>query len=279
MPTSDCPNVTHSAPPLPSLSVIIPAYNEANRLPPTLRRIVGHLETRQAPYEILVVDDGSKDETAEVVERLADRHAQIRLLRSPVNMGKGAAVRHGMEAAQGDLQLFTDADGATPIEELERLEAAVSAGADLAIGSRALASRAAGFTVRAGWYRSALGSLFNALVQRLGIQGVSDTQCGFKLFRRAIARDLFSVSCVDGYAFDLELLYVAKRRGYRIAEVPVNWTDQPGSKVRPWRDGLVMIRELLGVRRRDMFGFYHRPYRPAPTRIEPALAPAEPSHF
>jgi dolichyl-phosphate beta-glucosyltransferase len=171
-------------------------------------------------------------------------------------MGKGAAVRRGIKAAQGGLQLFADADGATPIEELDRLEQAVDQGADVAIGSRALASRDVRYTVRARWHRSALGSLFNQAVQRLGLHGIQDTQCGFKLFRKPVAQDLFSVARINGYGLDLELLYVAKCRGYRVAEVPVNWTDQPGSKVRVTGDGLRMLHEMLVVRRNHANGLY-----------------------
>lgn len=176
------------------------------------------------------------------------------------------------------MQLFADADGATPIEELSHLESALAAGADLAIGSRALASQDPNYTVQARWHRSVMGSLFNAVVQRLGLRHIADTQCGFKLFRRSVAQDLFSVTCVDGYAFDLELLYVARQRGYRIAEVPVNWTDQPGSKVRPWRDGFLMLRELMAIRKRHAQGRYRPRAWPTLSTVEPALH-SEPSQL
>lgn len=262
----------------PSLSIIVPAYNEARRLPPFLQGTVTYLNQRRLSHEILVVDDGSDDHTAQAVERLAQHAPQIRLIQLSCNMGKGAAVRRGMQAARGTSQLFTDADGATPIEELARLESALAIGADLAIGSRALAAQDPHYTVQARWHRSVLGTIFNALVRRLGIRHITDTQCGFKLFRRSVARDLFSVTCVDGYAFDLELLYIARQRGYRIAEVPVNWTDQPGSKVRPWRDGFVMLRELMAIRKREARGQYRPRFRPALSTVEPALS-TEPSAF
>lgn len=263
----------------PYLSVIIPAYNEARRLPLYLQRVLAYLDRHRLSYEILIVDDGSQDRTAQAVELVAQHSLHVRLIRLTCNAGKGAAVRRGMQAARGELQLFTDADGATPIEELARLESALAAGADLAIGSRALASQDSGYTVRARWLRSALGTIFNSLVQRLGIRNIADTQCGFKLFRRSVARDLFSVSCVDGYALDLELLYIARRRGYRIAEVPVNWCDQPGSKVRPWRDGFVMLRELMAIREREARGLYRPRCRTTPGTMEPSLSSVEPSHF
>jgi dolichyl-phosphate beta-glucosyltransferase len=238
------------------LSVVIPAYNEASRILPYLRSIVHYLTRRARRFEIVVVDDGSLDDTASVVRDFARHLSSIRLLSLPTCIGKGAAVRHGMQAARGRWRLFTDADGATPISELDRLEQAIRSGAHIAIGSRSLASQQSAFTVKSHWYRSVLGNVFNAIVQASGITGIADTQCGFKLFEQAVAQDLFSVSCIDGYGLDLELLYIAQRRGYRIAEVPVNWTDQPGSKVRLVRDGLAMIRELTTIHRNDAKGLY-----------------------
>ncbi len=239
-----------------SLSVVIPAYNEARRLPPYLQSVVAYLNGRGLAYEILIVDDGSTDETAALIEQAGAQHRAIRLIRLSRNSGKGAAVRAGMQAAQGALQLFADADGATPIQELERLEAAIKNGADLAIGSRTLASRDHRYRVQARIHRTLLGNLFNRIVRLLGIRDINDTQCGFKLFRQSVAQDLFSVARIDGYGFDLELLYIAQHRGYRIAEIPINWTDQPGSKVRVLRDGLAMVREMLAVRRNNARGLY-----------------------
>ena len=239
-----------------SLSIVIPAYNEARRIPSYLQSVATYLAGRGLSYEILVVDDGSSDETAALIEQSATKNPCLRLLRLSHNSGKGAAVRAGMQAAQGALQLFADADGATPIQELERLEAAMNNGADLAIGSRTLASRDSRYRVRARLHRTLLGNLFNRIVRRLGIRDIHDTQCGFKLFRQSVAQDLFSVARIDGYGFDLELLYVAQQRSYRVAEVPINWADQPGSKVRVLRDGLAMLREMLAIRQNDARGFY-----------------------
>ena len=248
------------------LSVIIPAYNEARRILPYLQAITAYLDRRGFSYEILVVDDGSQDDTAMLVERAGTQYSHVRLIRFSRNSGKGTAVRAGMQAAQGELQLFADADGATPIQELERLEAAMHTGADLAIGSRTLASRDSRYRVQARLHRTLLGNLFNRIVQRLGIPGINDTQCGFKLFRKSVAQDLFSVARIDGYGFDLELLYIAQRRGYRIAEVPINWTDQPGSKVRVLRDGFRTLGEMLAVRRNSAGGLY------AAQRLTPDVA-------
>jgi dolichyl-phosphate beta-glucosyltransferase len=161
-----------------------------------------------------------------------------------------------MQSAVGSLQLFADADGATPIQEIARLEQALADGADMAIGSRALATQLPDFVVHARLHRSLFGTLFKAAVRQSGIRGILDTQCGFKLFRRTIARDLFAYASIDGFGFDLELLYIAQQRGYRVAEVPVNWFDQPGSKVRVFKDGLLMLRDLVMIRRNDRRGRY-----------------------
>ena len=244
------------------LSIIIPAHNEADRILPYLRDITDYMDRCARPYEVLVVDDGSTDDTASTVEDFCNSVSEVELIRLPLRRGKGAAVRRGMQAAVGQLQLFSDADGATPIAELARLEEAMEQGADLVIGSRVLASRSPEFLVQARLYRAVLGGLFNQVVRHSGIRGISDSQCGFKLFRRAVAEDLFAVSTIDGYGFDLEVLYVAQRRDYRIVEVPVNWTDQPGSKVRVLRDGLAMMRELTVIRQNDHKGLYSAPSFP-----------------
>jgi dolichyl-phosphate beta-glucosyltransferase len=260
-----CPSVSDSI----QWSIVVPAHNEADRILPHLQSITTFLRDREQPFEILVVDDGSTDDTATVVETLASSTPEIQLLRAPLRQGKGAAVRRGMQAAIGRLQLFTDADGATPIQELTRLEQAVTGGADLAIGSRSLAARLPDYAVQTRWYRTILSYLFNTLIQERGLRGIADTQCGFKLFRQTVAADLFGVSTIDGYGFDVELLYVAQQRGYHIAEIPVNWSHQPGSKFRIIRDGLAMLRELAVIRQNWAKGYYVGPshlrdFHPAP---------------
>ena len=229
-------------------SVVIPAYNEQDRVPRYLREVVSYFDGRDERYEILVVDDGSTDDTAARVREERAAHPAVRLLSLGTNQGKGAAVRAGMRHATGALRLMADADGATPIVEVKRLEAAVQGGADLAVASRALPDPSV--LVRARVHRRLAGRLFIAAVRALGVRQVVDTQCGFKLFRAAVADELFGALRTNGFGFDVELVLRAERRGYRIAEVPVNWTDQSGSKVGVLKDGPRMLAEIIAARRR-----------------------------
>jgi dolichyl-phosphate beta-glucosyltransferase len=225
----------------PRWSVVIPAYNEAQRLPPFLDTVVAYFEGRDEPYEVVVVDDGSRDGTSDVVQ--ARRYTSVRIVRREINGGKGIAVRTGMLAARGAYRLFADADGATPIQEIKRLEAPLLAGADVAFGSRAL--RDPGVSLVARRHRVIAGRIFNWLVGRLGLTGVSDSQCGFKAFTKPAAERLFQALSTRGFAFDVELLLLARAAGYRIVEVPVNWADQSGSKVGVLRHGPGMLGEIL----------------------------------
>jgi dolichyl-phosphate beta-glucosyltransferase len=232
----------------PRWSVVIPALNEARRLPPYLARVVSYFDARSEPYEIIVVDDGSTDDTLARVESFAREHGAVRGLALAGHEGKGAAVRRGMLAAAGTYRLFTDADGATPIEELDRFEPALAAGADIVIGSRTVGD--ASVAVVSRLHRSAARSLFSWMVSRLGLKGVSDSQCGFKAFEGAVAEALFGALRTPGLAFDVELLMRARTAGYHIVEVPVNWTEQAGGRVGILRHGPLMALEILRVRRR-----------------------------
>lgn len=228
-------------------SVVIPALNEARRLPPYLARVVSYFDARGRPYEVIVVDDGSTDDTLARVADYARQHDAVRGLPLGGHQGKGAAVRRGMLAARGTYRLFTDADGATPIEELARFEPPLAAGADIVIGSRTVGG--ASVEVVSRLHRSAARTLFSWLVARLGLDGVSDSQCGFKAFEGAVAERLFGTLRTPGLAFDVELLLRARAAGYRIVEVPINWTEQAGGKVGIFRHGPRMALEILRVRR------------------------------
>ena len=234
--------------PHPEWSVVIPAFNEAHRLPRYLAEVLAYFEHRRRPFEVVVVDDGSSDGTLAGVDALARAHPALRALRFETNHGKGAAVRSGMLATSGEFRLFADADGATPIAELERFLPPLASGADIVIGTRAAVD--ASVSVVARRHRVAAGRIFNSLVTRLGLPHVSDSQCGFKAFAARAAEDLFPRTRTAGFGFDVELLLLAKASGYRVVEVPVNWTDQPGSKVGVLRDGPRMAWEIVRAWRR-----------------------------
>lgn len=232
--------------PTPRLSVVIPAFNEAARLPRYLDEVVGFLEDRGEAYEVVVVDDGSTDGTVAAVRAMGAGNAAVRVLPLGRNRGKGAAVRAGMLTATGTVRLFTDADGATPIAELKRLEPALAAGADIVVGSRALVDPSV--SVRARSHRILAGRIFRWVAARLGVRGVADSQCGFKLFTAEAATVLFGELATTGFGFDVELLLRAQARGCRIVEVPVNWTDQQGSKSGVLSHGPGMLLQLLRAR-------------------------------
>lgn len=252
------------------LSIVIPAYNEETRLAPTVRTTIEYFRVHDRPIELIVVDDGSLDRTSELVHHLALEFAEVRLIRLAANRGKGYAVRTGVVNARGKFILFADADGATPIAEIARLDAAIATGADVAIGSRAL--RDASVRIAAKSYRRLMGRMFHQLVRLLTVRGVQDTQCGFKLFRADVAHDLFSRMRMNGFSFDVEVLLMAQRQRYRIAEVPVNWMHQPGSRVNLVLDSLRMARDLFVIRGRALRGDYDQPHL-APMTGAPSASP------
>jgi dolichyl-phosphate beta-glucosyltransferase len=227
------------------VAVVVPAYNEEPRLGPTVAAIKAYLDGRGPSWQLIVSDDGSTDRTIAVAEEAAGGDPRVRVISLGRNKGKGAAVRAGMLAARADRVLFSDADLATPIEELPKLEAALAAGADIAIGSRAVAG--ADIRVRQHPARELMGRTFNGLVRALVMGGIKDTQCGFKLFTAAACRDLFSRATIDGFAFDVELLWLARNR-YQIAEVPVVWRHIDQSKVSPGIDAAKMLRDIIKIR-------------------------------
>jgi dolichyl-phosphate beta-glucosyltransferase len=212
------------------LSVVISAYNEHRRLGPTLVRVLAYLRERGDPFEVIVVDDGSADDTAAIAARaLAPLGEHGRVLRRERNRGKGTAIRRGMLAARGDRVLFCDADLSTPIEEIEKLERALASGARVAIGSRALDRTL--IERPQPWLRDRAGRLFNVVVRLVAVPGVFDTQCGFKLFAADAVHPIFSRQRVDGFGFDVELVAIARLLGLGVAEVPVRWINDPESKV------------------------------------------------
>lgn len=238
-----------------SLSIVIPAFNEEQRLPATLATVFKYLATKSLSFqEVIVVDDGSRDGTAEVVREAAQRHPGLRLVQNPGNRGKGYAVRHGMQQAEGAWVLFSDADLSTPIEELDKLVAAAEkAGAAGAIGSRALNRKLVG--KRQSLLREASGRTFNLAMRLITGLPYADTQCGFKLFSRAAAECVSAHQQIDGFGFDVEILFIARKYGFRILEVPVRWYNAEGSKVSLWR-GILAFGDPLRVRRNSILGRY-----------------------
>lgn len=238
----------------PDWSIVIPAYNEEDRLPPYLAAIQDFFATTPWSVEVIVADDGSVDRTASLVEQLADRWPALKIHSLPHNQGKGAAVRQGILRARGKRILFADADGATPISELHRLSKALDEGADIAIGSRAILDSET--HVETSWRRRVIGRTFHALVSIVGVRRIRDTQCGFKAFRAEVALPLFDTLTIDGFGFDVEVILLAQRADLRIAEVPVNWTHVDGSRISIFRDSPRMAMDVVSVRVKMLGGRY-----------------------
>jgi dolichyl-phosphate beta-glucosyltransferase len=242
------PNLTYS--------IVIPAYNESGRIASTLRRVVDYVRAQGWRAEILVVNDGSTDRTVDVVREFQAQAPEVRTIENPGNRGKGYSVRAGMLQAKGDILVFTDSDLSAPIEEADRLFAAIAAGADIAIGSRWLDSGRQ--THRQPLYRQFFGRCYN-LVTRL-VMGLpfADTQCGFKAFTREAAQTVFQLQTIEGWGFDPEILFIALKRGYRVKEVAVTWAHDERTRMKYLKDGVKMLREMASIRWNAVTGLYSR---------------------
>jgi dolichyl-phosphate beta-glucosyltransferase len=236
------------------ISIVIPAYNESARLARTLDRVLDFVRRQAWDAEVIVVDDGSIDRTADLVRDYARSNGMVRLIQNPGNRGKGYSVRHGVLNAQGAIVVFTDADLSSPIEESVKLLQALDAGADVAIGSRWLRSELQ--TQRQSLARQVMGRAFNVLLRILLRLDFKDTQCGFKAFRRSAAKTLFPLQKIEGWGFDPEILFLARRFGFKVAEVPVAWAHDEGTRIQPIRDGSTMVLEMWRIRWNALMGRY-----------------------
>src|SRR5450755_4378364 len=235
-------------------SIVIPAYNESARIRPTLDEILRHVKEQAWDAELLVVNDGSRDDTAQIVREYGKLHPQVLLVENPGNRGKGYSVRNGMLHARGEICLFTDADLSSPITEARKLFDALAAGADMAIGSRWLRSELQ--TERQSLLRQAFGRIFNLVLRVILGLHFADTQCGFKAFRREAAQRIFPLQKIERWGFDPEILFLARRAGLRVDEVPVVWAHAEGTRLHPFRDGLRMFGEVVKIRWNAMTGAY-----------------------
>ncbi|MGD8760149.1 MAG: glycosyltransferase family 2 protein [Anaerolineales bacterium] len=236
----------------PFLSIIIPAHNEEHRLPNSLGQVFAFLGAQPYTSEVLVVENGSQDQTAQVVKELIPENPTLRLLQE-IRRGKGLAVKRGMLEAKGDYRFLCDADLSMPIQEVNRFLPPRLDDYDIAIGSREVAGA---IRYHEPLYRHWVGRVFNLLVRVLAVPGFQDTQCGFKCFRAAVAEDLFSIQQLGGLGFDVEVLFLALKRGYRVVEVAIPWYFDPDSRVRMFRDSLAMFRDILWIKRSWRRGGY-----------------------
>lgn len=246
-------------------SIVIPAYNEGARLGATLEKVLAYVRQQGWDAEVIVVNDGSRDHTAEIVRGFAEKNPAVRLVENPGNRGKGYSVRNGMLHARGDICLFTDADLSSPITEAQKLFDAIGQGADIAIGSRWLQVDLQ--TERQPLYRQAFGRIFNLVLRLILGLRFADTQCGFKAFRRDAAQRIFPLQKIERWGFDPEVLFLARRAGLRVEEVPVLWAHSEGTRLHPFRDGLRMFVEVLRIRWNAMTGEYAAGVVPSPGKL------------
>lgn len=238
----------------PELSIVIPAYNESARIELTLERVLSCVEAQSWDAEVLVVDDGSTDDTREIVKRWMNVHPRLHLVRNPGNRGKGYSVRNGLLQAAGDVVMFTDADLSAPMEEAERLLAVIDAGADVAIGSRWMDR--ARQTIHQPFYRQFFGRCFNTITRTIMGLPFKDTQCGFKAFRRPVAQTVFRLQRIERWGFDPEILFIARKLRFKVHEVPVSWGHDERSRISYLKDGIKMLEELAYIRYNSIFGRY-----------------------
>lgn len=238
----------------PTYSIIIPAYNESLRLGATLEAILAYAKQKRWEWELIVVDDGSRDNTKEIVQAYIQKNSRVRLLENPGNRGKGYSVRNGMLQGKGEILLFSDADLSSPIDEAEKLFMAIHNGADIAIGSRWLNPTL--LTRKQPIYRRVLSRIFNISLRLVLRLKFKDTQCGFKAFSRQSAQAIFPPQKVERWGFDPEIIYVAQRLGFRIAEVPVRWAHSAGTRLHPIRDGIHAFWDVLTIRWNALRGVY-----------------------
>jgi dolichyl-phosphate beta-glucosyltransferase len=243
----------------PQYSIVIPVYNESARIGRALSDVLRVLDEKRWDAEVIVVNDGSSDNTAAIIESFAARDKRVRLLQNPRNCGKGFSVRNGLLHAAGNILMFTDADLSAPMEEAERLFTAIRDGADVAIGSRWL--QRSRQTIHQPLYRQIFGRCFNMVTRMVMRLPFADTQCGFKAFRRNAAQTIFQLQRIERWGFDPEILFIALKRGYNIKEVPVTWGHDERSRISYLRDGLKMLEELVYVRWNSLIGVYDRKVR------------------
>lgn len=240
----------------PQVSIVIPAYNESARIEHALERVLSCVQERGWDAEVLVVDDGSTDDTAAIVQSWMARYPQLQLFENPGNRGKGYSVRNGLLQAAGEIVMFTDADLSAPIEEAELLFAAIRAGADVAIGSRWLDKQKQ--TRHQPLYRRFFGRCYNWLTRTVMGLPYKDTQCGFKAFRRNAAKCIFPLQTIERWGFDPEILFIARKLGFRIVEVPVTWGHDERSRISYLKDGSQMLKEMMEIRSNSLRGRYDR---------------------